>query len=187
MRTTLIILFSLLFQPSFCQVADTLKSEYETIKLNPITIIKLSVSFTDPASEKETPLISQTSSYSTPPENGLEVSCFNLVSQIKLNKKVEIYVDRPKYINDIIKLIPSPENQSKAISIYNNEFQKQAITPNINEFKSTIRDQIRHEITVIFNIPLIVKSDTQLIIEPFPIKFRKNNFIAQGVTIDLKK
>lgn len=187
MRVTLIILFSLLYQLSFCQAADTLKVEYDIIESKPIAIIKLSVNFRDSVSEKEGPFISQTSSYSKPPESGLDVTCSNLASQIRLNKKVEIYVDRPQYINDIIKLIPSPENQAKAIRIYNNEFQKQAIIPDISEFKSTIKGKIKHEINLTINIPLIVKSDTQLIIEPFPIKFRKYNYVAQRVTISLKK
>lgn len=187
MRITLIILFSIIHQFSFGQLGDTLNVEYDTTRFDKITFIRLTVKFTDTIVGKEMPFLSESNLLTNQPENGLDLTCSNLTYQIKLNNKVEIFIDKPKYVNDIIELIPTPENRAKANRIYNNEFQKKAILIDVGEQKSTIQNLQKHEIILTFKIPLIIKSDTQLILKPFPIKYKQHNRITQGGIIDLKK
>jgi len=174
---------------SIYATGNLINVEYEIINADGYKILKLNIEIKDTSSSNQQ-LMHPQSSADIPSYHdfeGLDIESLNshIISQIKENDKLEFYVERPDYINDIIQLIPTQSEKEKAIRIYNEK--NYTINNSTNQSVSVIQGKIVKKVTIEITIPLIVKSNTNLTLYQLDVKYNDSLYKIDNLDIKIEK
>jgi len=163
-RVLLIIFLIIIFNQAYGKKIDSVNVVPKIILSNEYALIRLSIEFNDTSkSEKEWMHESYEvlqNKKSIKPDIDVSQACEELFSQIKKTNGIEIYIERPKYLDEIINLIPTKADRIKAVEIYNNEYYKSAISASTSQSVVRYKGSWIKELIIDFNIPLKIKSNT---------------------------
>lgn len=106
-----------------------------------------------------------------------------ILKQFEKNIDVEIYVNYPKYMDEIFGLIETSSNRLKAKEILIQNIKPNAITTNSNTSISIANGVKSSTYIMKFSIPLKLNSSKQFDIKELVFIFRDNEYRTNSITI----
>ena len=162
------------------------KLDYTTEKIKENTILKISF-------EAVFDTINYTlknDSVLTSSKNTIEEIKSQLKDQILKNKKLQVKVDYPKYLNEIVNLITSENNRKKARKIYKeNNIYKEIKIVESSDYAGTkpIFKKFHSKIYCEFPIFLTNAVNISFVIRPVIVQYFNKTYKSNSLNIELKK